>query len=67
MREWHQIPDDLIINFHQTPLSYVCSPNHTLHLKGGKSVLLVGNGKSKQINSWSMKQNSKSSPSLKHG
>ena len=65
MQEWHQIPDDLII-FHQTPLSYVCSQNHTLHLKGGKSVL-IGKGKSKQINSWSMKQNSKSSPSLKHG
>ena len=29
MQEWHQIPDDLIINFDQTPLSYVCSPNHT--------------------------------------
>ena len=23
MQEWHQIPDDLIINFDQTPLSYV--------------------------------------------
>ena len=49
MQEWHQIPDDLIINFDQTPLSYVCSPNHTLHFKGGKSVLLIGKGKSKQI------------------
>ena len=49
LQEWHQIPDDLIINFDQTPLSYVCSPNHTLHLKGGKSVPIVGKGKSKQI------------------
>ena len=24
MQEWHQIPDDLIINFDQTLLSYVC-------------------------------------------
>ena len=49
MQEWHQIPDDLIINFDQTPLSYVCSPNHTIHFKDGKSVPLVGKGKSKQI------------------
>ena len=49
LQKWHQIPDDLIINFDQTPLSYVCSPNHTLHLKGGKSVPIVGKGKSKQI------------------
>ena len=28
MQEWHQIPDDLIINFEQTSLLYVCSPNH---------------------------------------
>ena len=37
------------MNFDQTPLSYVCSPNHTLHFKGGKSVSFVGKGKSKQI------------------
>ena len=49
MQEWHQIPDDLVINFDQTPLSYVCIPNHTLHFKGGKSVPLVGKGKCKQI------------------
>ena len=45
----YSIPDDLIINFDQTPLTYVCSPNHTLHVKGGKSVPLIGKGKSKQI------------------
>ena len=49
MQEWHQIPDGLIINFDQTPLSCACSPNHTIHFKGGKSVPLVGKGKSKQI------------------
>ena len=48
MQEWHQIPDGLIINFDQTPLSYVCSLNHTLHFEGGKSLPLVGKGKSKQ-------------------
>ena len=49
IQEWHQIPDDLIINFDQTPLPYVCTQNHTLHFKSGKSVSLVGKGKSKQI------------------
>ena len=49
MQDWHQIPDDLIINFDQTPLSYVYSLNHTLHFKGGKSVPVVVKGKSKQI------------------
>ena len=49
MQEWHQIPDDLIIDFDQTPLSYVCSPNHTIHFKGGKSIALVGKRKSKQV------------------
>ena len=49
MQEWHQIPDDLIINFNHTPLLYVCSLNHILHFKGGKSVPLVRKGKSKQI------------------
>ena len=48
MQEWHQIPDDLIINFDQTPVSYVCS-RITLHSKSGKNVPLVGKGKSKQI------------------
>ena len=49
MQEWHQIPDYLIINIDQIPLSYECSPRHTLHFKGVKSVPLVGKGKSKQI------------------
>ena len=49
MQEWHQIPDYLIINFEQIPLLYLCSPRHTLHFKGVKSVPLVGKGKSKQI------------------
>ena len=49
MQEWHQIPDDLIINFDQTPLSYVCSWDHTLNFKGVKSVPFVGRGNFKQV------------------
>lgn len=37
------------MNFDQTPLMYVCSPNHTLQLKGEKNVPLIGKGKSKLI------------------
>ena len=29
----HDIHDDLIMNFDQTPLSYICSPNHTLQAR----------------------------------
>lgn len=49
MVDWHDIPEDLILNFDQTPLSYVSAPNHTLHVKGASSVPLVGKGKKKQI------------------
>ena len=45
----HSIPDELILNFDQTPLSYVCTSNHTLHEKGASSVPLLGKGKQKQI------------------
>lgn len=46
------LPEDLILNFDQTPLFYVCSASHTLHKKGGgggKRVPLVGKGEKKQI------------------
>ena len=46
---WHNIPDELILNFDQTPLSYICSQNHTLHFLGAENVPLVGKGKTKQI------------------
>ena len=49
LQMWHNIPDDLILNFDQTPLSYICAPNHTLHQKGAKNVPLIGKGKKKQI------------------
>ena len=26
LQAWHEIPDDLVINFDQTPLSYICAP-----------------------------------------
>lgn len=47
--EWHSIPKDLVINFDQTPLPYVCASKHTLEKQGTKSVPLVGKGKCKQI------------------
>ena len=37
----HSVPEDLILNFDQTPLSYVCSASHTLHKNREKSVPLV--------------------------
>ena len=49
LQSWNDFPDDLIINFDQTPLSYVSSPNHTLEVQGVTSVPLVGKGKKKQI------------------
>ena len=45
----HSVPEQLILNFNQIPLSYVCSASHTLHKKGEKSVPLVAKGKKKQI------------------
>ena len=40
LQSWRSIPDDLIINFDQTPLSYVVTGNSTLNEKGAKSVSL---------------------------
>ena len=45
----YQVLDELILNFDQTPLPYICASNHTLHEKGASSVPLVGKGKTKQI------------------
>ena len=49
LKTWHDIPEALILNFDQTPLPYVCSANHTLDIRGSKSVPIVGKGKKKQI------------------
>ena len=45
----HRVPEDVILNLDQTPLSYVCSASHTLHEKGAKSVPLLGKDQKKQI------------------
>ena len=45
----HEIPDNPILNFDQTPLPYVYSSNHTLHKNGASSVPIVGKAKKKQI------------------
>ena len=49
VQSWHDISDELIINFDQTPLAFVCSPNHTLDIQGTKSIALILKGKKKQI------------------
>ena len=49
MQSWHSIPDNLIINFDQTPLPYVVTDNSTLNEKDTKSVPLQGKGKKKKI------------------
>ena len=49
LQSLHSIPNDLIINFDQTPLPYVVTGNSTLHEKGAQSVPLQGKGKKKQI------------------
>ena len=45
----HKIPEELILNYDQTPLSFVCTSNTTLEVRGSKSVPIVGKGKQKQI------------------
>ena len=49
MQTWHEIPEDLIINFDQTPLPYISTGNRTYAKKGSSNVPLVGKGKKKQI------------------
>ena len=46
---WHEIPEDLIVNFDQTPLPYICTGKRTYHKQGSSNVPLVGKGKKKQI------------------
>ena len=47
LQAWHEIPEDLIINFDQTPLPYVCTRKRTYHTQGASNVPLVGKGKKK--------------------
>ena len=48
-QEEFNIPDDLIINFEQTPSGYICSSNRTMEFEGATSVPIVGKGKKQQI------------------
>ena len=32
LKEQFNTPDELILNFDQTPLAYICAPNHTLEV-----------------------------------
>ena len=41
MEAWHEIPEDLITNFDQTPLPYICTENHSYAKKGSSNVPLV--------------------------
>ena len=47
--EDYNIPDDLIINFNQTPLAYICASNRTMDFQGAENVPIVGKGKKQQI------------------
>ena len=49
LQAWHEIAEDLIINFDQTALPYVCTGKRTYHTQGTSNVPLVGKGKKKQI------------------
>ena len=45
----HKIPEELILNYDQTLLSYACTSKTALEVRGSKSVAIVGKGKQKQI------------------
>ena len=45
--KWHNIPPDLVLNFDQTPLSYITVGNMTLEFEGATSVPVKSKGKSK--------------------
>ena len=48
LQAWHEFPEDLIINFDQTPLPYVCTGKRTCHTQSASNVSLVG--KAKKVN-----------------
>ena len=49
LQAWHEIPEDLLINFGQTPLAHVCTGKRTYHAQGASNVLLVGKGKKSKL------------------
>ena len=44
-QEDYSIPNDLINNFYQTSLAYICTSNHTMDFQGAENVPIVGKGK----------------------
>ena len=51
LQSWHEISEDLKINFDQAPLTHVCTGKRTYHTQVASNVPLVGKGKKKQITS----------------
>ena len=49
LQAWHEIPEDLIINFDQTCLVYICTGKHTYHTQDVSNVPLVGNRKKDKL------------------
>ena len=49
VQEEFNILDDLILNFDQTPLAYICASNKTMDYQGATSVPIVEKGKKQQI------------------
>ena len=47
--KWHDIPKEFVLNFDQTPLSYITVGSNTLEFEGAKSVPVKDKGKGKQI------------------
>ena len=47
--KWHDISEDLVLNFDQTSLSYITVGNNTPDFGGAKSIPVKGKGKEKQI------------------
>ena len=45
LQQQYDIPDELILNYDLTPLSYICAPNHALHTRGEANLPLIGKGK----------------------
>ena len=49
LKAWNEIPEDLIINFDQTPLPYVCTGKRTHHTLGASNVPLVRKRKKSKL------------------
>ena len=49
LKAWYEIPADLLINFGQTPLPYVCTGKRTYHTQRASNVLRVGKGRKSKL------------------